>query len=1190
MARSNDQYGLPHRPLNTLNRDRGSNDGTKTPSRLSHQQGSGYQTPSLPDRSSPWTEETRYSPQLGDSSSLFSDSIASSAVKEIPHVDLTTTPQNLPPRPKPKPVSRATSETPSVVSVDSTESFASTASDFSTLFPTGSRPGNNGMVTEREPPRPTTQAANTSSLLNNKPQLAGGKPEFGIPSPLRNSLHSKVFNQPKPFQRRPEHHRPPPSQGPKSTLPGQDPRSRISPKYAAPDGRGSESIIRPGTNRTASSKPIAPPTFASMGGEDSPFMVKDPRVKPKNIIDLTGSTDEFNPDACLYSNKFGSEDPYAYVDTAKANENIKALLEGAFEDEDDGKAANQSARRKKLNQAADSLADQLQGLSVKGQENDEPDGAEDDEENEENEATVEGLDVQLLPHQVKGVSWMKNKEIGSAKKNGILPKGGILADDMGLGKTIQSIALILSNPRPEPLPSENDKQPHKSVDKGTLVVAPLALIKQWEEEIEKRVLPSHKLRVCLHHGPQRTKYYQDLKKYDVVITTYNILVSEHGGSDGACFGVKWHRVILDEAHTIKNRNAKATQACYALRADYRWCLTGTPMQNNLEELQSLIKFLRIKPYDDLSIWKDQIQRPMKNGRGGVAIKRLQFFLMAFMKRRTKDILKQEGALNPGGKPSQKKTTKTGFKITKRQIEKVEVDFSPEERRLYDRLEERADSSLEKLLQGEKVNYASALVLLLRLRQACNHPELLGKSISKDKDALSTSNPAPAQTPRKQRTPDNQDVDDIANLLGGLSVAVKRCDICQLELKSSEVSQGSVRCAACEEDLAVHSGKKSKKLRGHLRRTTLESHNPDDSPLRRVNAKKQKDKAHQRRQKLQVLDSDDEEEDGDWLVPEGQRESLRLGKAGGTDDEDAEGGGDWIGSEDSSTEESGDDESDADGDSGKRRRGQLKHHQKSAQQPASDSDEGSDSDSEVSASDDEKQSSPGASAKIRSLIHILHRECDEHKFIVFSQFTSMLDVLEPFLREEGIVFTRYDGSMRNDMREMSLDRLRNDRRTRVLLCSLKCGSLGLNLTAATRVVILEPFWNPFIEEQAIDRVHRLTQTIDVIVYKITVKDTVEERILELQEKKRELANAAIEGKAVGNLDMRDIMRLFGRDAERHHVVDSKATIGTPVRVLSPTKENGRYPVPDTSTQAKRLFPAKMEKPKSMQEHSVFGRRW
>merc|ERR1711939_661990 len=113
-----------------------------------------------------------------------------------------------------------------------------------------------------------------------------------------------------------------------------------------------------------------------------------------------------------------------------------------------------------------------------------------------------------------------------------------------------------------------------------------------------------------------------------------------------------------------------------------------------------------------------------------------------------------------------------------------------------------------------------------------------------------------------------------------------------------------------------------------------------------------------------------------------------------------------------------------------------------------------------------------STKITHLLKILSKEIEQHKFIVFSQFTSMLDLIEPFLRQRGFKFTRYDGSMRNDMREASLSKLRNDKNCRVLLCSLKCGSLGLNLTAASRVVLLEPFWNPFVEEQAIDRVHRL----------------------------------------------------------------------------------------------------------------------
>jgi SNF2 family DNA or RNA helicase len=767
-----------------------------------------------------------------------------------------------------------------------------------------------------------------------------------------------------------------------------------------------------------------------MGGTYGGFQPINASGQASNYIDLTTNS--------YRDHRMTVPEPYTFVEPAKAQEDLKALLEGVIEDEDD--VPRTRSRKKRQEADANGLLGKLNGLNVQ---DDKFAVTSEDEDEDEDDGTVEGIKVKLLPHQVEGLEWMRGRELGTGKR-GTVPKGGILADDMGLGKTLQSISLILNNPKPSDPDAIAKRKLPSGLEKGTLVVAPLALIRQWELEIKEKVESSHQLRVCVHHGPQRTKRFSDLKKYDVVITTYQILVSEYSSSsnetDGikvGCFGQHWYRVILDEAHTIKNRNAKATQACYALRSEYRWCLTGTPMQNNLDELQSLIKFLRIKPYDDLREWKDQIDRPMKNGRGDVAIKRLRHYLKIFMKRRTKDILKKDGALNPGGKPSAAgESSTTGFKVTERKIEKVFVEFSPEERKFYHRLEQRTDASIEQMMSGEKVNYASALVLLLRLRQACNHPKLVAGKIAKDSEALATDT---SNTSQKAKS-SNADVDEMADMFGAMGVGSKKCEVCQLKLGKEALSQGAIRCLDCEADLEdvtrEHKSRKEKKKRKQDRENELGSQKLTRKP----------------RNRAIIQDSDDEGDDeGQWVVPETDRGSLKLGKAGGIDDENAEGGGEWLGSENDDTFPD------------------IQHigtvNTNAIAVDSSDSEADSESDSEVedefeSSSDKEAQlSTMVTSTKITHLLKILGKEATQHKFIVFSQFTSMLDLIEPFLRQKGFKYTRYDGSMKNDQREASLSKLRNDKNCRVLLCSLKCGSLGLNLTAATRVVILEPFWNP-----------------------------------------------------------------------------------------------------------------------------------
>lgn len=241
----------------------------------------------------------------------------------------------------------------------------------------------------------------------------------------------------------------------------------------------------------------------------------------------------------------------------------------------------------------------------------------------DNDDTPPELKVTLMKHQKIGLAWLKAKEESNHK-------GGVLADDMGLGKTIQTIALMVARP-----PTDPDRHP-------SLIVAPKALMEQWRLEIGRHVRPGNsQLSVFIFHGLQRQIPWRDLRNYDVIITTFGTLTANHKillhaeklqsegkdasivkkVRDGAVLyssASKWHRVILDEAQNVKNPNAKSTKACCRLDATYRWCLTGTPMMNRLEDFQSLLGFLRIRPYNN----KEKFKRVSYQYKQRVTISRL----------------------------------------------------------------------------------------------------------------------------------------------------------------------------------------------------------------------------------------------------------------------------------------------------------------------------------------------------------------------------------------------------------------------------------------------------------------------------------------------------------------------------------------------------------------------------------------
>ena len=143
-----------------------------------------------------------------------------------------------------------------------------------------------------------------------------------------------------------------------------------------------------------------------------------------------------------------------------------------------------------------------------------------------------------------------------------------------------------------------------------------------------------------------------------------------------------------------------------------------------------------------------------------------------------------------------------------------------------------------------------------------------------------------------------------------------------------------------------------------------------------------------------------------------------------------------------------------------------------------------------------------------LHELLHEHIDSgHKVLLFSQFTSILSVIEKYLKEQNISYEYLDGTTRN--RQQRVDNFNNDDNIKIFLLSLKAGGTGLNLTSADTVIIYDPWWNPAVELQAADRTHRIGQTRPVNSMKLLVRDSIEEKILRLQEKKQDIFDNVID---------------------------------------------------------------------------------
>ncbi|KAH8383260.1 hypothetical protein KR009_007599, partial [Drosophila setifemur] len=639
-----------------------------------------------------------------------------------------------------------------------------------------------------------------------------------------------------------------------------------------------------------------------------------------------------------------------------------------------------------------------------------------------------GLKVTLMEHQKHALAWMAWREQQS-------PRGGILADDMGLGKTLTMISSVLacknrqgSGEGDEPESTDDEGDPSKKPKStggwsskgrkdfykgGTLVVCPASLLRQWEGEVQSKVV-RHGLTVCVHHGNNRETKGKHLRTYDIVVTTYQIVAREFKELS-ALFGVKWRRIILDEAHVVRNHKSQSSLAVCELKGKYRWALTGTPIQNKELDVYALLKFLRCTPFDDLNTWKKWIDNKSAGGQN-----RLNLLMKSLMLRRTKVQLQMEGKLNS---------------LPNKELRLIEISLDKDEMNVYQMV----------------MTYSRTLFAQFLFQRA-----------EKDTDSnfISDAN-KPTYNQMKDPNGAYYKMHEKFSRMAGGKKTVKSHEILVLLLRLRQI--------------CCHPGLIDAMLEGGEESTNMETHSSDsDSPeidlLAQLN-------------KLAITDTD---------TANTSNRSSRGNRSG--------------------TEALGI----ADGEE-RPLRGEEARIAKVSKNLL-------------------KRSNPvfnlsRPSSKMLKVIDILTKailKSKDDKAIVVSQWTSVLDILRDHLERTGVHTLSLNGAIPVKNRQDIVNQF-NDQLSpkRVLLLSLTAGGVGLNLIGANHLLLLDLHWNPQLEAQAQDRIYRVGQKKDVIIYKFMCADTVEQRIKALQDKKLELANGVLTGAAVSSkLTMDDLKGLFG----------------------------------------------------------------
>ncbi|KAE8909983.1 Protein PHOTOPERIOD-INDEPENDENT EARLY FLOWERING 1 [Phytophthora fragariae] len=715
--------------------------------------------------------------------------------------------------------------------------------------------------------------------------------------------------------------------------------------------------------------------------------------------------------------------------------------------------------------------------------------------------------LDLREYQEAGVNWL----ISMCERR----INGILADEMGLGKTIQTISLLA----------------HLACAQGLwgphLIVVPTSCLVNWEMEF-KRWCPAFKVLTYFGSAKRRKELRQGWSKqnaFQVCITSYQLVVQ-----DAHCFKrKKWYYLILDEAHNIKNWKSLRWQTLLTFSSQRRLLLTGTPLQNNLLELWALMHFLMPHVFasrkefsywfqNPLALMVENGSDPTQQGDNGVEggkdlVTQLHGIIRPFVLRR----LKKDVAKQLPGK----------FEHV------ISCQLSKRQRSLYEDFISR--SSTRRAMfgrgKGRGANFMSMMNVLMQLRKVCNHPDLFeprpiaspldmpsipvyvpsrcgylvdeiinerprvalwaGNNLpgleflhserysSKRRRELffyDVSAPLPSDTVAMVPTAYEEKKDLVRRIV---SLAAKRrkywedkrASVAKIQsihvgLYLDEPVFGAALIRACTMPTFISP---AMEIHMHRARPFLDTREPTQALQTMVRD------PEERLASLQMVVNKSV-----CYVPKARAQPARIIYGGGGfvyDD-------DFVLSRKTQAEEL-----------------EVSHARPVATRILAPYHNSFKRTQLFFPDKALVQFDCGKLQQLAVLLRTLKR--GGHRCLIFTQMSSMLNILEVFLNLHGHTYFRLDGATKVDKRQMLMERFNRDEKIFCFILSTRSGGLGINLTGADAVIFYDSDWNPAMDAQAQDRAHRIGQTRDVHIYRLVSEHTVEENILRKAQQKRHL---------------------------------------------------------------------------------------